>query len=331
MTPEYLRSVISDDFDATLWVSEKDSLLFGAARKDLWHFIRADYSEAEEGFSNTNINQVHLSRYEIACDVQALLFLHKQRKGTGIREKLVVSESGIAICNNGRFDLRMLPTKAGLSKEISAEFEAECEILERARSQLKHSGGVYILPRHKTFSKKPVSSESLKLMEAIAFEKEVRGKLNYRDFGIYSAFCTLMDFCIDKPVDLSEIRDHIEGQFSYDPADIGEGFRNLAMDVQSKLFERPIWGPGIDMAVDEAIASLAKVMSRLSSVQRAQFVLMNGMHGAGLFLPLAVVSDVASFEDYISWKTSHLQPDSNEEQSIRRDVAYIKLLGDLSH
>lgn len=176
-----------------------------------------------------------------------------------------------------------------------------------------------------------MSSESLKLIEAISFEKEVRVRLNYREFGIYSAFCTLVDFCMNKPVAMSQIREHIEGQFSYDPAEIGEGFRSLAMNVQSKLFERPFWGLGIHVEVDEAIASLAEAMSRLSSVQRAQFTLMNGMHGAGLFLPLAVVSGVASFEDYISWKTSHLQPDSDEEQSIRRDVAYIKLLGDLSH
>lgn len=331
MIPDYLSSMISQDFGSKLWVSDGQSLLFGASKRDLWHFVRADYSEPEEGFSNTDINQVHRSRYEIACDVKALMFLHKQRRGAGIKDKLVASESGIAICNNGRFDLRIMPTKAGLPKEISAQFEADVEVLERAASQIKHTGGVYVLPRHRTSSKKPVASDSLKLIEAIAFEKEVRGRLNYREFGVYSAFCTLVDFCMDKPVALSEVREHVEGQFSYDPAEIGEEFRSLAMNVQSKLFERPFWGLGIQVGVDDAIASLANVMERLSSVQRAQFVLMNGMHGAGLFLPLAVVSGIASFGDYVSWKTSHLQPDSDEEQSIRRDVAYIKMLGDLSH
>ncbi len=70
-------------------------------------------------------------------------------------------------------------------------------------------------------------------------------------------------------------------------------------------------------------------MSRLTRSQRVQFVLMNGMHGAGLFLSLATLLGLCDFEGYASQVCRQWQPDSPEEQERRMETAYIRLYGEL--
>ena len=53
------------------------------------------------------------------------------------------------------------------------------------------------------------------------------------------------------------------------------------------------------------------------------------MHQCGLFLPLAQILGLNSYENYIEWKTYEFQPDSDEEQGLRYEIEIIKLLGEL--
>ena len=83
------------------------------------------------------------------------------------------------------------------------------------------------------------------------------------------------------------------------------------------------------MDIEEAIPIVSEGMKKLSRTKRVQFILMNGMHGAGLFLPLAVLADVIRFQSYGFFLCQSYQPDSEEEQILRKQSAYIKLYGEL--
>ena len=84
------------------------------------------------------------------------------------------------------------------------------------------------------------------------------------------------------------------------------------------------------MELSQAVRILSEGMASLTRTQRVQFILMNGMHSAGLFLPLAAVTGVISFDHYAYLITSGLQPDSPEEQDLRKETAYIQLYGELA-
>ena len=57
---------------------------------------------------------------------------------------------------------------------------------------------------------------------------------------------------------------------------------------------------------------------------------MNGMHAAGLFLPLATILGLCDFDEYAYRACHHFQPDSPEEQDRRKETAFIRLYGELA-
>lgn len=71
-------------------------------------------------------------------------------------------------------------------------------------------------------------------------------------------------------------------------------------------------------------------MRKLPIEKRVQFVLMNGMHEAGLFLPLAVLAGCINFEQYVQYTTQGFALDSWEEQGRRTETAFISLCGHLA-
>jgi hypothetical protein len=71
-------------------------------------------------------------------------------------------------------------------------------------------------------------------------------------------------------------------------------------------------------------------MASLTRTQRVQFILMNGMHSAGLFLPLATLLGLCDFDEYAHRMCQAWQPDSPEEQDRRKETAYIRLYGELA-
>ena len=100
-----------------------------------------------------------------------------------------------------------------------------------------------------------------------------------------------------------------------------------AKEVQEKLFPYPIWGPGIEEPSARAIDALREAVGKLTPVQATQVVLLNGMHGANIFLALAAVTGIVSFEAYKDFQTSGFAPDSEEEQFVRISTSFIDLFG----
>lgn len=60
------------------------------------------------------------------------------------------------------------------------------------------------------------------------------------------------------------------------------------------------------------------------------FSLMNGMHGSGLFLPLAAAAGVIGFDRYAEIQCQGFQPDAPQAQEIRQETAFISLYGELT-
>jgi hypothetical protein len=325
--------VIPSDFHVDLIFRAKNKALFAAKRKFHWHFVKAT-SETNDGYTHNDIAQRHIPRFlmcEVINSLKRFDELVRDENNNGLPLSSYESDQvGMYSVDLGRYNIDLIQTPEGLPKWFCEFLEEDLPIFELAKSKVKFEDDLYVLPRSKSYTKKPVASKSKRLIEAIAFERETRKKLDARQFGIYSAFCTWKDFCEDVIKERHFYEELVDGQFEYDAEDSDYGdFMDLALKVQNQLLDKPIWGVGINVDRDEAVDLLAKGMSQLTSIQLAQFTLMNGMHQGGLFLPLAQVLGLNSYESYIEWKTSEFQPDSEEEQALRSEIAIIKLLGEL--
>jgi hypothetical protein len=117
--------------------------------------------------------------------------------------------------------------------------------LAAVRKKVVSENGHYGISGAATHNGNPLTSVSKDLVEGIAFEKTLRRSLNARDFGLYSAFCTHMDFpcALHKQNCIKELLDrHFE---CYGQEFPDNGLVEAAQEVQSRLFPFPIWGPGI--------------------------------------------------------------------------------------
>jgi len=59
-------------------------------------------------------------------------------------------------------------------------------------------------------------------------------------------------------------------------------------------------------------------------------VLLSGMYNAGVLVVLAAVLGFLAFERYAALMAQGLAPDSEDEQAIRTDLAFIELFGQLA-
>ncbi len=326
---------VASDFNVKLISENDEASLFAARRKDVWHFVYASISHNQDtGHPSvtTHITQRHIPRYLM---VEAIDSLKRFDDLTGKRSNgvhLVDSLSqaiGICSINKGIYGIDIFQSPGGFPKEFCRLLEEDIPLLEAARKKVKADGDLYLLPKAKSYKKFPVAAPAKRLIEAIAFEREYRKKLDPHKFGIYSAFCTWRDFCYGAEITIDMIEGFVDRQFVFDADDFEDDeFLDLALAVQTKLLSMPIWGKGIQVSRDEAVPILAEGMAKLTSIQRAQFYLMNGMHAGGLFLPLAQVLGLNSWEDY-EIRSRDFQLDSPEDQALRTETAFIRLLGDL--
>jgi hypothetical protein len=210
------------------------------------------------------------------------------------------------------------------------ELKKDIPALDKARSRVAEKEEFFCLQRLKTHAGHPIESKSRDLLEAIAFEKTTYPRLQAGNFGVYSAFCTFRDFETSIKFPDCLIAELLETQFGYDPAEVPDEVHEIFLKIQHQLLSKPIWGRGIKSELKTAAAILAEGIGRLSRTQRVQFILMNGMHSAGLFLPLATVVGLSAFETYADYMCKSWQPDSPEEQERRIQTAYIKLYGELT-
>ena len=199
--------------------------------------------------------------------------------------------------------------------------------LHAARSRVAAKDGLFSFGGIRTNAGHKIRHKSRQLVEAIAFETETLPSLKAGNFGIYSAFCTYRDFRLSKdmPDDLMEML--VIGQLSYDLSDVSDEVMEMFLETQRRLLPQPIWGTGIDVSKSDATRILGEGMRKLPREKRVQFVLMNGMHNSGLFLPLAAITGCIDFEQYVQYMNQGSPPDSGEEQDRRKQVAFIALYG----
>lgn len=324
-----MRSVVQHDFDVDHVCSEGKNSIFAKLRKNIWHFVRATRTAGD----NISIGQRHIPRYSLASAVRELREMGNLTP-EGFQGEMLCSPDleCLAIRKKDRFDIDLFVTKKGLPATFGKLLYCDIDILNKAKAKVKCIDGEYVLPRSKSFNGHPISSPSIALIEAIAFERELNGKLDVKKIGLYSYYCTWRDFCVDSPIPPEIVREQIDVQFQYDAEMVeDEELMALAMQLQQSHFSSPIWGKGISVEKDDAVRVLTEALSRLSSVQIAQFHMLNELHGIDLFATFATVTGMLSFKEYTAMKTMHFQPDSAEEQRFRTEVAYIQLFGELAN
>jgi hypothetical protein len=329
----FILQIIPCDFSVEAVYVDDHRGLFAAQRPDVVHFVEAIIKKREDGHYQTNISQDHIPRFLLAEAIHSQNeFYRLMREESNHGMPLATAECdelGLYSRGTGIFDVQGYETPSGLPKNL---WQSDVEAYKISKAKVKYADGLYELPRSKSYTGKPVTSEARRLIEAIAFEREVSKKLNPRRFGIYSALCTWKDFCEDVIKPRSFFEELVDDQLIYDANGDDYGpFMDIAIHAQDTLLSKRIWGKGISVDKDEATNILQDGFSRLTSIQLAQFTLMNGMHATGLFLPLAKVLGLNPWETYIEWNTQCFQPDSAEEQSLRSETAIIKMLGDLAN
>ena len=346
MANDFMIQMTQNDFDVELLGTSEDAALFGALRKGgnqkvstpngpwmshvmgIWHFV------AVTGGGNfLQTRQWHIPRYEMAREMEQRKQAFDQfgdRSSSPIAGEISGLHMRMANPNELAIHLpggEILPVDPAFTHKL----QSDIGLLEKARASVHERGGEFFIPDLKTPGGHPVESPNQSLLTAIALEKLMVPKMEAGNFGIFSAYCTYRDF--DASVQMSDklIRELAETQLAYDPENISDEICDMFAQVQKQLLSEPVWGKGIRMSVDQAAPILAAGMAKLTRAQRTQFILMNGMHGAGLFLPLAAALGVCSFDQYGDYMCQNMAPDSPEERERRTETAYIRLFGELGN
>jgi hypothetical protein len=339
---EFMTSMTKVDFDVDLISTCGKSALFAALRKGgterassnngpwqthvmgVWHFVAV----TDEG-NLFQTRQWHIPRFVMAREMEQNKRVFEQF-GDRSHSPIAGNIGGLPtrMANPEKLEVHL---ENGLIFSIDPEFtrklQSDIPLLVKAQEKVRERDGEYFIPRLKTAAGHPVQSPSRELLEAIAFEKLTRPRMTAGNFGVYSAFCTYRDFEESIQMPDSLIQELLEGQFQYDPEEIPAEIHELFLTAQLRLLSQPIWGRGIEMTVTEAVPILAEGMASLTRTQRTQFILMNGMHASGLFLPLATILGLCDFDQYVHYQFQSWQPDSPEEQDRRKETAYIELFG----
>lgn len=345
----WIIKITESDFNVEFVASNGDSALFAALRKGgteivptnqgcwrthtmgVWHFVVATNQE-RDNTNNVQTQQWHIPRYQMAAGLRQQDHFFKSESypepvcATWMPfQTRVYGRNKLAFCLPGTGEF-LLP------ESFVRKMKKDLPLLEAAIDRVKcRDNKTYHLPKAKTAASHPIESECEEIIRAIAFEKLTRPRMKAGNFGIYSAYCTYRDFALSVKMPEATIRQLVEGQFDYKPDEIGDGIHELFLQTQKRLLRRPIWGRGIRMTIDAAVSTLAQGMEKLTRTQRTQFILMNGMHGAGLFLPLATILGLCSFSHYAHHMCSAWQSDSPQEQDRRKEIAYIELFGKLEN
>lgn len=338
-------SMTKNDFDVDLIGTCGESAFFGALRKGgtervstangpwqthvmgVWHFV------AVSGQGNLfQTRQWHIPRYEMAREMEQRKRAFEQF-GDRTTSPIAGDIAGLhtRMANPETLSVHLPSGEVfAIDSAFTLKLQGDIPLLEKAREKIRERDGGFYIPRLKTAAGHPVESPCKALLEAIAFEKLTHPRMTAGNFGIYSAFSTYRDFETSIQMPDSLIRELLAGQFEYHPKDVPAEIHELFLSTQHRLLSLPVWGRGIEMTIDEAAPILAEGMASLTRTQRVQFILMNGMHAAGLFLPLATILGLSDFDEYAHYMCQAWQPDSPKEQERRKETAYIRLYGELA-
>ncbi len=314
-----MLAMIPRDFDVALVFKDDDSSLFVARRPDVWHFVLATTKIVSPNHQSIDIGQFHWSRYSVARALSS---------GDGKAIPELVQRMGFHV-SEGNLSLTLRGRQYRMPEKLLVDMRKDLPILERATAKVKAGSAGFEVSGAVTSRGLPVVAEQRCLADAIAFEREARKTLEPRNFAVYSAFCTWRDFLRDDPTKKKDIATGMaEEMVSWDPEAIGDDdYWESVFEIQERLLGARIWGPGVDAQEEVLFAAFFSAFERLTSIQFAQFVLMNGMHQGGPFHALATLFGLLDFEGYKYWRTREFQPDSREEQNIRTQSSFIELLG----
>ena len=125
-------------------------------------------------------------------------------------------------------------------------------------------------------------------------------------------------------------RSRSTGITGHDRRNTQDWLEDLFMAVQDAIFDgQRIWGRDETINTDDAMLFVVEGFKKLSDVQRCQLVLLRDLHSPLPFISLAVVVGMLGFDTYADLLCEGLQPDSEREQTIRCQSAFIALLGQL--
>ena len=330
-------AALARDFNVELLCRSDNAALFWALREGasgtfegtntvgLWQFGEA--VEQEDGVS---LSQWHVHRFTMADRLRVL-------QSVSAAHCPVVAELApglqLVLHAPGKFSIvtGSLFSSAPVPQPVGKQLRQDLKVLARARAEV--SGDAeddYSLAGATTAAGSPVRSISSDLIAAMAFEWLTTGGLYAGQFGIYSAHCTCCDFRTSKSMSDDLIAGLISGDLAEDAGETMDVVREFFAETERRLFSTPIWSEYGNSDLREVSRVLSKAMAKLTRTQRVQFILLNGMHRSRVMMPLAAVSGVISFEEYASARCWGLQPDSTEEQDVRKETAIIKLYGELA-
>jgi hypothetical protein len=324
---EFMREAIASDFAVQQVAEDKNWLLFASERKDFFHFVEYDTGA-------NSVTQHHIPHLAVARAIET---------AESGRSKLTDQAQGYVASVQGRISIASqvgsemflvidgdaIPFSV-LGAGIDERLKRTSPMLITARKRVVFEKGQYEIPGAKTHHGNPLSSVSRDLIEGISFEKLLRRRLNARDLGLYSAFCTHADFpcALGKRNCIKELLDRHVDRYGQDFPDNVLGA--VAPEVQRRLFPFTIWEPGVTIDSARAMDALQAAVAKLDSVQATQVVLLNGMHGANIFLALATVTGILTFDQYKDFQTADFAPDSEEEQFLRISTSFIELFGEVA-
>lgn len=314
-----LLATIPKDFDVTPVFQDDSASLFAARRPDVWHFVLATTKKLAPNYQSIEIGQYHWPRYSVARALAS--------GSDGVMPELV-QQLGIRV-QGGSLSVTLQGQQFMLPENLIADMRKDLAIFEKAVAKVEAGAMGFEVRGAVTSRGFPVVAEQRSLAEAIAFERETRKRLDPRNFGVYSAFCTWRDFLRD---DASKKKDIATGMaeemVTWDPETIGdEAYWESVFFIQERLWGARIWGPDVVAEEDVLFDGFFRAFERLTSIQFAQLVLMNGMHRGGPFHALATLFGLIDFDGYKYWRTREFQPDSPQEQEIRTHSSFIQLLG----
>jgi len=314
-----MLAMIPNDFDVSPVFQDDEASLFAAKRSDVWHFVLATTKQLAPNHQTIDIGQFHLPRYSVARALASSSHgaMPELIQQLGVR----VSVDGVAVTLRGK--------QYRLPQKLLDDMQKDLPVLKKAAATVTAGKTGFTVSGAVTSSGFPVVAEHRCLAEAIAFERETRKDLDPSNFGVYSAFCTWRDFLRDDVSKMKEIATGMaEEMVTWDPETIGDdAYWESVFVIQERLWGERIWGPGVDAEEDVLFDGFFRAFERLSSIQFAQFVLMNGMHQGGPFHALATLFGLIDFDGYKYWRTREFQPDSPQEQEIRTHSSFIQLLG----
>jgi hypothetical protein len=325
---EFMTQAITSDFEVEQVAEDKNWILFASERKDFFRFVEYDTK-------GNQVTQHHIPHLAVARAIETAEAGRSELTEEGQAYVATVQgEISIASRIGGEMFLVIRGDAVPFSVlrgALDERLKRVAPTLTAARKKIVFENGRYGIPgATTTHQDNPLSSVSKDLIEGIAFEQALRRRLYGRDFGLYSAFCTHVDFpcALHKQSCIKELLDrHFE---CYGEGFPDNGLVEVALEVQNKLFPFPIWGPGIAADSARAIEALQSAVAKLDPVQTTQVVLLNGMHGGNVFLTMAAVTGIVTFDKYKEFQTSNLAQASEEEQFLRISTSFIELFGDVA-